>query len=179
VGWRVRREFKHLEKPGVRVPLVADRLCEMGRFGQKTGRGWSRYDENRQPSPDPETVALIEEAARGAGIERRGITREEIVDRCLFALVNEGAQLLGEGIALRAADIDVVYLNGYAFPAWRGGPMFYADTVGLKTVLARIEEFRGRHGEDLWAPAPLLQRLAETGGTFTNFDRQREVAAGV
>jgi 3-hydroxyacyl-CoA dehydrogenase len=179
VGWRVRQEFKHLEKPGVRVPLVADRLCEMGRFGQKTGRGWSKYDENRQPSPDPETVALIEDAARGAGIERRSITKEEIVDRCIFALVNEGAQLLGEGIALRAADIDVVYLNGYAFPAWRGGPMFYADTVGLKTVLARIEEFRKRHGEDLWAPAPLLRRLAETGGTFTNFDRQREVAAGV
>ncbi|HEV3197260.1 MAG TPA: 3-hydroxyacyl-CoA dehydrogenase NAD-binding domain-containing protein [Bryobacteraceae bacterium] len=179
VGWRVRREFKHLEKPGVRVPLVADRLCEMGRFGQKTGRGWSKYDENRQPSPDPETTALIEEASRDSGIERRRITREEIVDRCLFALVNEGAQLLGEGIALRAADIDVVYLNGYAFPAWRGGPMFYADTVGLKTVLARIEEFRERHGEDLWTPAPLLRRLAETGGTFTNFDRQREVAAGV
>jgi 3-hydroxyacyl-CoA dehydrogenase len=179
VGWRVRREFKHLEKPGVRVPLVADRLCEMGRFGQKTGRGWSKYDENRQPSPDPETTALIEEASRDSGIERRRITREEILDRCLFALVNEGAQLLGEGIALRAADIDVVYLNGYAFPAWRGGPMFYADTVGLKTVLARIEEFRKRHGEDLWTPAPLLRRLAETGGTFTNFDRQREVAAGV
>jgi len=184
VGWRIRKEFKHLEKPGVRVPLVADRLCEMGRFGQKTGRGWSRYDENRQPSPDPETAALIEQGAREAGIERRAITPEEIVDRCLFALVNEGAHVLGEGIALRAADIDVVYLNGYAFPAWRGGPMFYADTVGLKTVLARMEEFRLRaskfgSGDDLWSPAPLLQRLAETGGTFTNFDRQKEVAAGV
>lgn len=179
IGWRVRKEFKHLEKPGVRVPLVSDRLCEMGRFGQKTGRGWSRYDENRQPSPDPETAALIEEAAREAGIERHSITREEIVDRCLFALVNEGAHLLGEGIALRAADIDVVYLNGYAFPRWRGGPMFYADTVGLKTVLARIEEFRRSHGDDLWLPAPLLRRLARTGGTFTDFDRQREVAAGM
>jgi 3-hydroxyacyl-CoA dehydrogenase len=178
VGWRIRKEFKHLEKPGVRVPLVADRLCEMGRFGQKTGRGWSRYDENRQSSPDPETAALIEEAARAAGIERRNITREEIVDRCIFALVNEGAHVLGEGIALRAADIDVVYLNGYAFPAWRGGPMFYADTVGLKTVLARVEEFQRRHGEDLWSPAPLLLRLAETGGAFSEFDRQKEVAAG-
>ncbi len=87
--------------------------------------------------------------------------------------------MLGEGIALRAADIDVVYLNGYAFPAWRGGPMFYADTVGLKTVLTRIEEFRQRHGEDAWSPAPLLRRLAETGATFTNFDRQKESAAGV
>jgi 3-hydroxyacyl-CoA dehydrogenase len=178
VGWRVRKEFKHLEKPGVRVPLVSDRLCEMGRFGQKTGRGWSRYDENRQASPDPETAALIEQAAREAGIERRNITREEIVDRCILALVNEGAYVLGEGIALRAADIDVVYLNGYAFPAWRGGPMFYADTVGLPAVLARIEEFRQRHGDDLWSPAALLRRLAETGGTFGSLDRQRETSAG-
>jgi 3-hydroxyacyl-CoA dehydrogenase len=178
VGWRVRKEFKHLEKPGVRVPLVSDLLCEMGRFGQKTGRGWSRYDENRQPGPDPETAALIEATARAAGIERRSISREEIVDRCIFALVNEGAHVLGEGIAQRAADIDVVYLNGYAFPSWRGGPMFYADTVGLKVVLARIEEFRRRHGEDLWTPAPLLRQLAETGGTFTEWDRKTEAAAG-
>ena len=179
VGWRVRKEFKHLEKPGVRVPLVADRLCEMGRFGQKTGRGWSMYDENRQPSPDAETAALIRQAAQEAGIEQRSIRREEIVDRCIFALVNEGAQLLGEGIAIRAADIDIVYLNGYGFPAWRGGPMFYADTVGLETVLARIEEFRERHGEDLWSPAPLLQQLAAAGRTFSQFDEQRHVAAGV
>lgn len=179
VGWRVRKEFKHLEKPGVRVPMVADRLCELGRFGQKTGRGWSKYDDKRQPSPDPETAALIRQCAREAGIEPRNITREEIVDRCIFALVNEGAHVLGEGIALRGADIDVVYLNGYAFPAWRGGPMFYADTIGLKAVLARIEEFRRRHGEDLWKPAPLLLRLAETGGTFASLDQQKEIAAGV
>jgi 3-hydroxyacyl-CoA dehydrogenase len=177
VGWRVRKEFKHLEKFGVRVPLVSDRLCEMGRFGQKTGRGWSMYDENRQPSPDPETAALIEQAAREAGIGRRAISREEIVDRCIYALVNEGARVLGEGVALRAADIDVVYLNGYAFPAWRGGPMFYADTVGLPAVLARIEEFQQRHGEDLWSPAPLLRELAKSGATFTDFDRKIESAA--
>ena len=179
VGWRVRKEFKHLEKPGVRVPLVADRLCEMGRFGQKTGRGWSKYDENRQPSPDPETAALIEQTAREAGIERRAVGAAEIVDRCIFALVNEGAHLLGEGIALRAADIDVVYLNGYGFPAWRGGPMFYADTVGLDTVLARIEEFRRHHGDGLWLVAPLLRRLAESGSSFGEFDRQKQAAAGV
>jgi 3-hydroxyacyl-CoA dehydrogenase len=179
VGWRVRREFKHLEKPGVRVPQVADRLCEMGRFGQKTGRGWSKYDEKRQPSPDPETAALIEQSAREAGIERHAVGRDEIVDRCILALVNEGAHLLGEGIALRAADIDVVYLNGYGFPAWRGGPMFYADTVGLGAVLARIEEFRRRHGDDLWPVAPLLRRLAESDSSFGEFDRQKQAAAGV
>jgi 3-hydroxyacyl-CoA dehydrogenase len=172
VGWRIRKEYKHLEKPGVRIPRVADRLCELGRFGQKTGRGFSKYDANRLPSPDPETAALIEAVAREDGIEQRNITRDEIVDRCLFALVNEGAKLLGEGYALRAVDIDIVYLNGYGFPAWRGGPMFYADTVGLSKVLARIQEFEARHGSDLWSPAPLLTRLAQDGRTFADFDRQ-------
>jgi 3-hydroxyacyl-CoA dehydrogenase len=175
VGWRIRKEFKHLEKPGVRVPLVADRLCELGRFGQKTGRGFSLYDENRRPLADPETAALIEQVARQAGIERRTVQAEEILDRCLFALVNEGARLLGEGIALRAVDIDIVYLNGYGFPAWRGGPMFYADTVGLEKVLGRVREFEARHGSDLWSPAPLLERLASDGNTFAGYDKQMAV----
>jgi 3-hydroxyacyl-CoA dehydrogenase len=172
VGWRIRKEFKHLEKPGVRIPRVADRLCELGRFGQKTGRGFSKYDADRKPLPDSETAALIEEVAREAGIQRRAVTPEEILHRCLFVLVNEGAKLLGEGFALRAVDIDVVYLNGYGFPAWRGGPMFYADTVGLDQVLARILEFEAQHGSDLWSPAPLLKRLAQDGRTFADFDRQ-------
>jgi len=170
VGWRIRKEFRHLEKPGVRKPRVADRLCELGRFGQKTGRGFSKYDEARRPLPDPETAALIETVAREAGIERRDITRDEILDRCMFALVNEGAKLLGEGIALRAVDIDIVYLNGYGFPVWRGGPMFYADTVGLDYVLTRIQEFEARHGSDLWSPAPLLKRLTQERRTFADFD---------
>ena len=177
VGWRIRKEFKHLEKPGVRVPLVSDQLCEMGRFGQKTGAGWYKYDENRRAIPDPEVAALIEKTARAAGVERRPISAEEIVDRCIYALVNEGARLLEEGIAIRAVDIDIVYLNGYGFPAWRGGPMFYADTVGLKNVLARVEEFERRHGSDLWAPAPLLKRLAETGKTFASYDKEKESVA--
>jgi 3-hydroxyacyl-CoA dehydrogenase len=178
VGWRARKEFKHLEKTGVRQPLVSDRLAEMGHFGQKTGRGWSLYDENRNQSPSSETAALIEQLAREAGIERRVVTREEIVERCIYALVNEGAHVLGEGIALRASDIDVVYLNGYGFPTWRGGPMCYADTVGLKAVLARIEEFQAKHGPDLWSPAPLLRQLAEAGATFAQYDKQKEAAAG-
>ncbi|HXB74337.1 MAG TPA: 3-hydroxyacyl-CoA dehydrogenase NAD-binding domain-containing protein [Candidatus Acidoferrales bacterium] len=168
VGWRIRQEFRHLERPGVRQPLVADRLCAMGRFGQKTGRGWSLYDQQRNPSPDPETAALIEKTAREAGVERRTITAGEVVDRCVFALINEGAKLLEEGIALRSSDIDVVYLNGYGFPAWRGGPMFYGDTVGLGQVLARIAEWERRHGEELWSPAPLLVRLAAEGKTFAS-----------
>jgi 3-hydroxyacyl-CoA dehydrogenase len=178
VGWRIRKEFKHLEKPGVRIPHVADALCEIGRYGQKTGKGYYAYDANRKPSPDPEVAALIEKVAKEYGIERRTISNEEIIERTIYALVNEGARILEEGIALRAVDIDVVYLTGYGFPAWRGGPMFYADTVGLKNVLAKVEEFEKRHGSDLWAPAPLLKKLAEAGKTFESWDKEKESAAG-
>jgi len=178
VGWRIRKEFKHLEKPGVRIPHMADKLCEIGRYGQKTGKGWYKYDADRKPSPDPEVTVLIEETAKEYGIERRQITYEEIIERTIYALVNEGARILEEGIALRAVDIDIVYLNGYGFPAWRGGPMFYADTIGLKHVLAKIEEFEKRHGSDLWAPAPLLKKLAAADKTFGAFDKEKESAAG-
>ncbi|HTB11863.1 MAG TPA: 3-hydroxyacyl-CoA dehydrogenase NAD-binding domain-containing protein [Bryobacteraceae bacterium] len=173
VGWRIRKEFKHLEKPGVRVPLVADQLCEMGRYGQKTGAGWYQYDENRKPAGDPLVTALIDRLAREAGIERRAVSNDEIIERTIYALVNEGARILEEGIALRSVDIDIVYLNGYGFPAWRGGPMFYADTVGIPKVLARIEEFEKSHGE-LWAPAPLLKKLAAEGKTFGDFDKAKD-----
>ncbi|HJQ70268.1 MAG TPA: 3-hydroxyacyl-CoA dehydrogenase NAD-binding domain-containing protein [Blastocatellia bacterium] len=170
VGWRIRKEYKHLEDPNVRHPIVADRLCEMGRYGQKTGAGWYRYDENRRPSPDPEVERLIEEAAAEAGIERRQIGEDEIIERTMYALVNEGARILEEGYALRAVDIDIIYVNGYGYPAWRGGPMWYADTIGLKKVCDRVVEFHARHGE-LWEPAPLLKLLAEQGKTFADFDR--------
>jgi len=173
VLWRVRQEAKHLEKPGARRPLVHDKLYEMGRLGQKTGAGWYRYDENRRASPDPEVLALIEKTAREAGIPRRNITAEEILERCLYVMINEGARILEEGYALRAADIDVIYLTGYGFPAYRGGPMWYADTVGLKKVYNRIEDFHRQHGA-LWAPAPLLKRLAEQGGTFAAYDAAKE-----
>jgi len=136
--------------PGARRPLVLPQLCAQNRLGQKTSKGWSRYDENRKPSPDPEVAALIESTARAAGIERRIIPQEEIVDRCILALVNEGTRILEEGMALRASDIDVIYITGYGFPAWRGGPMFYAETLGPATVRARIEEFAHRHGRALW-----------------------------
>ncbi len=135
---------------GARRPLILPQLCAQNRLGQKTGKGWSRYDENRKPSPDPEVAALIESTARAAGIERRVIPQEEIVDRCILALVNEGARILEEGMALRASDIDVIYITGYGFPAWRGGPMFYAESLGPAHVRARIEEFAQRHGRALW-----------------------------
>jgi 3-hydroxyacyl-CoA dehydrogenase len=172
VGWRIRKEHKHLEKPGVRKPLIADRLCEMGRYGQKTGAGWYRYDENRKPIPDPEVEKLIEETALEAGIERRSIDEEEIIERTQYALINEGAKILEEGIALRAVDIDIIYINGYGYPAWRGGPMWYADAVGLKKVYDRVDEFHREHGE-LWTPAPLLKKLADEGKTFADFDKER------
>jgi len=166
VGWRIREESKHLERPGVRRPLISDRLAEMGRYGQKTGRGFSLYGPDRKPSPDREVTAIAEQIARENGIQRRKIGRDEIVERCIYGLVNEGARILEDGIALRAVDIDIVYLNGYGFPAWRGGPMFYADTMGLENVLHRIQDFERAHGPDLWEPAPLLRRFAETGKTF-------------
>jgi len=149
-----------------RSPLVLPKLCALGRLGQKARKGWSQYDESRKPLADPEVAALIESTARAAGIERRVISKEEIVDRCVLALVNEGARILEEGMALRASDIDVIYLTGYGFPAWRGGPMFYADTIGLANVVARIEEFGQRFGALLWTPAPLLKRLVTAGKNF-------------
>lgn len=174
VGWAIRKEFEKEQKPGLRKPLVADLLYEQGRFGQKTGRGWSNYDANRKPTPDAETAQLIENTAREAGITRRAVPEQETIDRCIYALVNEGARILEEGIALRAGDIDVTYVYGYGFPAWRGGPMFYADAVGLKNVLARVREFETQHGMDLWSPAPLLVRLAEENRTFASFDQEKE-----
>ncbi len=158
VFWRIGQEQpKH---SGSRKPLGTAVLYERGRYGQKTGAGWFKYGEDRKPSPDAEIVELVHRAAQEAGIKQRTISDEEIRDRCAFALVNEGARVLEEGIATRASDIDVVYLTGYGFPAHRGGPMFYADTVGLPHVLARVREFG-------WQPAPLLEQLAQNGGRFT------------
>ncbi|HEY2461807.1 MAG TPA: 3-hydroxyacyl-CoA dehydrogenase NAD-binding domain-containing protein [Candidatus Acidoferrum sp.] len=176
VGWRIRKEYRHLQKPGLRQPIAEDRLCEQGRFGQKTGAGWYRYDENRKASIDPITVEIVRSAADEAKIPQRTISAEEIVDRCLYALVNEGARILEEGYAMRAVDIDIIYLNGYGFPAYRGGPMWYADTVGLKKVYERIQEFHRQHG-DIWEPAPLLKRLAEQGKTFAEFQGEQGAAA--
>jgi 3-hydroxyacyl-CoA dehydrogenase len=176
VGWRIRKEYRHLEKPGIRQAFAGDSLCEMGRYGQKTGAGWYKYDENRRATPDPEVARLVRKWSVEAGIPQREISREEIVDRCVYALVNEGARILEEGYALRAVDIDIIYLNGYGFPAHRGGPMWYADTIGLKRVYDRVEEFHRQHGE-LWEPAPLLKRLAEEGGKFADFHKEQSATA--
>jgi 3-hydroxyacyl-CoA dehydrogenase len=173
VGWRIRKEYRDAERPGRPAYRVEDRLCEAGHFGQKTGAGWYRYEAgSRAALPNPDAARLAEEAAREAGVERRAIGAEEVVERTVYALVNEGARILEEGIALRAGDIDIVYVYGYGFPAHRGGPMWYADTVGLKTILGRVREFELRHGS-VWAPAPLLVKLAESGRTFADLDREK------
>ena len=170
LAWRVRQEYKHLEKPGVRVPLVLDKLYQMKRWGQKTGSGWYQYKEgDRTPVGDPEVERLIIETASEAGIERREISDAEIVERCVYVMINEAARILDEGHASRAADIDTIYLSGYGFPSYRGGPMWYADTVGLDKIVARVREFHTRHGE-LWEPAPLLETLAKEGQNFADFD---------
>jgi 3-hydroxyacyl-CoA dehydrogenase len=170
VGWRIRKEYRHLEKPGVRQPFAEDKLCELGRFGQKTGAGWYKYDANRKASLDPAGDNLVSKWVVDAGIPQRKISADEIADRCLYALVNEGAKILQEDFALRASDIDIIYLNGYGFPAHRGGPMWYADTVGLKKVYDRIQEFHREHGK-IWEPSPLLKQLAEQGKSFADFGK--------
>jgi 3-hydroxyacyl-CoA dehydrogenase len=176
VGWRIRKEHRHLQKPGLRQPLAEDLLCEMGRYGQKTGAGWYGYDENRRAISDPEVAKLVRRRAAEAGIPQREISAEEIVDRCIYALVNEGARILEEGFALRAVDIDIIYINGYGFPAYHGGPMWYADSVGPKKVYERISEFHRQLG-DLWQPAPLLKHLAEQGMTFADFNKGQGATA--
>jgi 3-hydroxyacyl-CoA dehydrogenase len=176
VGWRIRKEYKHLEQPGVRYAELDSLLCERGDYGQKTGKGFFVYDENRKASPNSEVIAMAKEYAGKAGIPQHVAPADEIVERCVFALVNEGAQLLDEGYALRSVDIDIVYLNGYGFPSWRGGPMKYAELVGLDTVLGKIREFRQRFG-DHWKPAGLLERLVAEQSTFAAYDKKKGVSA--
>src|SRR6266478_6615043 len=168
VSWFIRKR-RYAENPNSRRQVIADRLCEMGRFGQKTSAGWYRYEPGRREAiPDPVVDELIVSASREMGIARRRISAEEVVERCVLALVNEGAKILEEGIALRASDIDVAYLTGYGFPPYRGGPMHYADSLGLYNVVRSMRRLsRTPHGHpSAWEPAPLLARLAAEGKSF-------------
>ncbi|TQC47714.1 3-hydroxyacyl-CoA dehydrogenase [Rhodococcus sp. WS4] len=165
IAWAARKRLAPTRPKDLRYSRVADILCENERFGQKSGAGYYRYEKgSRTPIPDPAVDEIIRTCAAEDGIERRTITDEEIVDRCILALVNEGATLLGEGIAQRASDIDVVYVDGYGFPAYRGGPMHYATTLGLDVTLDKIRHLEKIHGET-WTPAPLLEQLVAAGGT--------------
>ena len=166
IGWYIRKR-RYIDKPHVTYSKTADLLCELGRFGQKTGAGWYDYKPgDRKPYPSQLVNDMIIKHSADLGIERRKISDQEITERLIYALVNEGAHILEEGIATRASDIDMVYLTGYGFPLHRGGPMFYADTVGLTNVIMAMEKYaKGRHG-DAWKPAPLLAKLAAEGKGF-------------
>ncbi len=174
IGHLTRAERKHLlpKDPGFYRPTAM--LTERGWLGQKTGRGYYRYDgAERKRTPDPEVVALLHEEGRRLNIEQRKPSAQEIQERCLYAMINEGALLLEEGITLRASDIDVVYTAGYGFPRYRGGPMFYADTVGLKAVYDKIIEFQKMLDPQYWQPAPLLKKLALAGSSFAQWQAEQ------
>lgn len=178
IGWAIRKR-RYVERPDMVYANNADALCEMGRFGQKTGKGWYDYRPgDRTPHPSAEVEAMILEQSKAQGIERREIGDEEIVERLVYALVNEGARILEEGIAARASDIDIVYLSGYGFPVWRGGPMFHADQVGLYNVLAAMRRYANGHRGEAWEPAPLLVELVQAGRSFNDpVARPRAAAA--
>jgi 3-hydroxyacyl-CoA dehydrogenase len=172
IGWAIRKRLyaEHPERPFSKIP---DRICELGRFGQKTGAGWYDYkpgERNALPS-EVVTKIILEESGR-LGLARRRIGDEEIVERALYALINEGARILEEGIAQRASDVDVVYIAGYGFPDFRGGPMFYADSVGLPNILRAMRTFAKGYQPDAWRPAPLLAKLAAENGSFAGWRKQ-------
>jgi 3-hydroxyacyl-CoA dehydrogenase len=162
IGWRLR-------KARWQRAIISDALVEAGRLGQKSGKGYYSYGaDGRTPTPDPEVEKLIVERATNLRIQRRGISQEEILERLVFPMINEGARILEEGIAARAGDIDVIWLHGYNWPAYRGGPMFYGDQRGLPYIASRLEEFAAVSGDDTLYPAPLLAHLAASGKGFTS-----------
>jgi 3-hydroxyacyl-CoA dehydrogenase len=166
VGWYIRKR-RYVERPDFVYSKIPDRICELGRFGQKTGVGFYKYDGGaRTPIPDPVVTQLVVDHSAELGLARRAISDAEIVERCIYALVNEGARILEEGIAQRAVDIDMVYVTGYGFPVYRGGPMFYADTMGPANVVSTIRKYATGYRGESWEVAPLLVELAASGKTF-------------
>ncbi len=166
VGWRNRKaKFDQLTKREQACNIL-DKICELGRYGQKTGAGFYKYDDKRNSSPDPVIEEIIVNHSKEVGIKRRNISDQEILERAIYSMVNEGAKILEEGIAARPLDIDVVWMNGYGFPIYRGGPMFYADQIGLKKVYEAILKYKKEVGAEYWEPAPLLEKLAKEGKGF-------------
>jgi 3-hydroxyacyl-CoA dehydrogenase len=169
IGWAIRKR-RAQERPNMRYSKTADLLCEMGRYGQKTGAGWYDYQAGKRDAiPSPLVEQMITDYRKEQGITPRKISDEEIVQRLVFALVNEGAKILDEGIANKASDIDMVYLTGYGFPLHRGGPLCYADQVGLYNVVQAMKRFAANPHDDasFWQPAPLLAKLAAEGKSFS------------
>ena len=171
IGWAIRKR-QYAEHPERPVSRIADRICELGRFGQKTGAGWYDYKPGERAALPSEVVTniVLEESAR-LGLKRRKVSDEEIVERALYSLINEGARILEEGVAARSSDIDIVYIAGYGFPDFRGGPMFYADTVGLANIVRAMRGFAKGYRPDAWEPAPLLQRLAAENRGFASWGK--------
>jgi len=161
IGWRTRKSLG-------KTAAIGDALCEQGRYGQKTAKGYYLYEDGRTPKSDPEVHALIEAKAREAGVTRRDISDQEITERTMYPMINEGARILEEGIATRSSDIDTVWVNGYGFPVGQGGPMFWAELEGLPKIVERLEYWHGKTGKDVYKPSPLLKRLAEQGKGFAD-----------
>jgi 3-hydroxyacyl-CoA dehydrogenase len=167
IGWRNRKAHG-------KTAVIGDALCEMGRYGQKTGRGYYIYEKgSRTPTPDPEIEKLIEDKARELGVNRRTISSDEIAERTMYPMVNEGARILEEKIAARPSDIDIVWINGYGFPVGRGGPMFWADLTGLKKIAERLEYWHGKTGKDVFAPSLSLKKLAAEGKGFSSLQASK------
>ena len=170
VGWRARQDNPDLFPIDESLPKIVDKLVEQERFGQKTGKGYYIYDpETREKIADPDVEAMIKEESTAAGIEQRNVADEEIVQMAIFAAINEGARVLEEGIAYRPCDIDMIWINGYGFPSYRGGPMFYADLIGVDKVHAAVESYRQKYGDTNWKYSRLLENIAKAGGKFANW----------
>jgi len=170
VGWRARQDNPDLFPIDESLPKIVDKLVEQERFGQKTGKGYYIYDpETREKIADPDVEAMIKEESTAAGIEQRDVADEEIVQMAIFAAINEGARVLEEGIAYRPCDIDMIWINGYGFPSYRGGPMFYADLIGVDKVHAAVESYRQKYGDTNWKYSRLLENIAKAGGKFANW----------
>jgi len=174
IGWATRKRKSATRDPKARYVEVADRLCERGWFGQKTGRGWYLYPQGaRKGQPDPEVLAIVDAERARKGIVPRSFTHEEILRRYMAAMVNEAANVLHEGIALRPLDVDVTFLYGYGFPRHRGGPLHYADGVGLDTILHDVRRF-AEQDPLFWKPSPLLQQLVAEGRDFASLNRRQD-----
>jgi 3-hydroxyacyl-CoA dehydrogenase len=166
VAWAARKARIQRLTPREQACDILDKICLEGRFGHKTGAGYYRYDDKRNATPDPRVASLILRHSQERGITRRVIDDQEILERCLYAMINEGAKILEEGVAARAVDIDMICIHGFGFPVYRGGPLFYADQIGLATVQKKMLEYRDRHGVEYWTPAPLLEQLVAQGKGF-------------
>ena len=170
VGWRIRKLHNQIRPLHLRWPGIGDKVCELGRFGQKTNAGWYDYESGGRVSRHSRLIKdLIENHSKELGINRRAITDQEVLERCIFLMINEGANILGEKIALRPSDIDVIWLNGYTFPRYRGGPMFFADKMGLENLYTGIVKYRDVHGAR-WKPSPLLKCLSESNRKFSDLN---------